>query len=290
MHPAAISPLDSPATAPAPIPNPVAPISFITAIPQLPVSDVETTQQFYRKIFGFRTGWLAEDTDSGSVSRDDTLLHFFRAPGPIQPQQLTLLVRDVDAIHREWRTAGAKLLGEPQSTTRLTREFVASDNNGHRIRIAQRVRPPRAAALSPLERVRIVRRLPTTAEYLALCREVQEPQQTTFECAARSLARSLFSVVAELEGRCIGLARVCGDGAIVFQIMDVAVLPAYRLRGVGTRLMNSVIEFLAFSATPSARIGIFTDEAYSAFFERFGLSQRPSRLHGLTAKELKPIV
>ena len=38
-------------------------------VPELPVADVESAQQYYRDVLGFEIGWLYPGGDIGAVSR-----------------------------------------------------------------------------------------------------------------------------------------------------------------------------------------------------------------------------
>jgi ribosomal protein S18 acetylase RimI-like enzyme len=258
---------------------------FSSAIPQLPVTNVGETLRFYQDVLDFTPEWTRGADEFAAVRRGGAALHFFQTAQEIFPASVLLPVRDAGDVLDAWRARGATIAVEIDDKPWGTREFVALDNNGHRLRVASPRRDtPQRAPSAPLELVRIVRRLPTTAEYQRVATAVGWANFARFEAAAQSLSRSLFSVVAELDGRCIGTARVAGDGAVFFYIMDVGVLPEFQGRGVGTRLMNHVVDFIAAARPAKALIGLFAPSEATRFFERFGFSSsEETEICGMTA-------
>ncbi len=83
----------------------------------------------------------------------------------------------------------------------------------------------------------LVEKLPTAGEYNRLRHSAGWGLHTE-DAIQRCLPNSLYCVCAELAGECIGMARVVGDGGLVYYIQDVIVLPAYQGMGIGTALMQ----------------------------------------------------
>lgn len=259
---------------------------FAAAVPQLPVRHVEASQRYYRDVLGFRLDGIWSEGAYGSVTRDNTVIHLYRENGEIAANRVVISVRDVDAVFEEWSASGATIVSDLEEKPWGTREFAASDLDGHRLRVCQASRVSPHLSREVIESVRIVRRLPTTAEYHGLVEAVKWTEFASFEDAASSLARSLFSVVAELDGRCIGMARVVGDGALLFCVMDVAVLPEFQGRGVGTSLMNEIVGYMSATGKGKALVGLFTGGAGASFFERFGFNGPEADLLGMSARSL----
>lgn len=256
------------------------------AIPQLSVSNVEETQRYYRDVLGFRIDWTWGENDYGSVSRDGTTLFFSNAGGNISPMVLFVNASDGDALCAEWRQRGAKIISEPEDKPWGMREFTVEDNNGHQLRIAQPSKEERHVAREPHPGVRIVPRHPTLEEY---CTLVDAVQWTAFDnpaAAALSLPQSLFAVVAELDGHAIGTARVLGDGAQFYYVKDVMLHPGHQGRGIGTMLMNEIVDYFQQHAPEHALIGLYTGAGLSTFYERFGFRGPETSLYGMTAKIL----
>jgi GNAT superfamily N-acetyltransferase len=55
------------------------------------------------------------------------------------------------------------------------------------------------------------------------------------------LAHSFTWVTAHDEGSVVGFVHVAWDGGVHFFLLDPTVLPSYRHRGIGTRLVNEVV-------------------------------------------------
>ena len=58
----------------------------------------------------------------------------------------------------------------------------------------------------------------------------------------RAFENSLFIAAAYQENRLIGLVRVVGDGASIVYIQDLLVLPEYQRQGIGSALLQMVLE------------------------------------------------
>ncbi|HET6408203.1 MAG TPA: GNAT family N-acetyltransferase [Chthoniobacteraceae bacterium] len=256
------------------------------AIPQFGVLNVEEAQRFYRDVLGFRIDWTWGENDYGSVSRDGTTIFLSKAGGEISPMDLFVNALEVDALCAEWRQRGAKIVSEPEDKPWGIREFTVEDNNGHRLRIAQPSRKSRDVARQPFDGVRIVQRPPTLEEYRSLVDAVRWTAFNNSVAAEKSLPQSLFAVVAELGDRAVGTARVIGDGAQFYYVMDVMVHPDQQGRGIGTLLMNEVVDYFQNHAPEHARIGLYTGADLSPFYERFGFSGPETSLYGMTAKTL----
>lgn len=62
------------------------------------------------------------------------------------------------------------------------------------------------------------------------------------EILEKSYKNSLLSLGAYDDGKLIGAIRVVGDGVSIVFIQDLLVLPEYRRRGIGTRLLREIVE------------------------------------------------
>lgn len=62
------------------------------------------------------------------------------------------------------------------------------------------------------------------------------------EILEKSYKNSLLSLGAYDDGKLIGAIRAVGDGVSIVFIQDLLVLPEYRRRGIGTRLLREIVE------------------------------------------------
>lgn len=62
--------------------------------------------------------------------------------------------------------------------------------------------------------------------------------------AEAALSNCLFNVVAYENGEPVGMGRVIGDGAVVCYIQDLVILPSSQGHGIGSQVLNKLIEFV----------------------------------------------
>jgi GNAT superfamily N-acetyltransferase len=259
---------------------------FARAVPELPVANVTESAAFYRDVLGFKIDWTWGENDYGAVSRDDTVLYLCAASGAIVPHTCIINVTSVDPLCAEWRAKGAKIVFDVEDKPWGLREFTVEDNSGHRFRVSQPSVKSRHVAREPVA-VNLVERLPTMEEYRRLTVAVNWESFTNYESAAKSLPQSLFCVVVEHEGEFAGMARVIGDGAMFYYVMDVAVIPDLQGRGIGTALMNAVVDFILRAGPERVLVGLFTGANRAGFYQRFGFEGPETWLSGMSSKQLR---
>lgn len=116
-------------------------------------------------------------------------------------------------------------------------------------------------------------RNPTVEEYCAL--RAGAGLSPRSEAIVRvALPNTLFSVVIEHHGKAIGMGRVIGDGGTVFQVADIAVLPAHQKRGLGKRILDAIDAWLRHHAGPGAFINLFADKGVAPLYARYGFRPR----------------
>jgi GNAT superfamily N-acetyltransferase len=103
------------------------------------------------------------------------------------------------------------------------------------------------------------------------------PQQ-----AAASLAGSAFVVAAMDGAKTVGTARLVWDGGYAALIKDVLVLPEYQGHGIGTEMMNRIMDFLRKQLKPGygIQIDMMAAQGKEGFYERFGFISRPRENRG----------
>jgi len=126
----------------------------------------------------------------------------------------------------------------------------------------------------------LVERAPTVEEYLAL-REAVGWGWRSEEMAATGLANALFTVCVLHGEEVVGCGRVIGDGGLYFYLQDIIVLPAFQSRGLGKRLMQSILGYLEAHALPGAFVGLMAASGASTFYTQFGFAARPPDRPGM---------
>lgn len=114
-----------------------------------------------------------------------------------------------------------------------------------------------------------------SAEDFTRLRDISGLSPRPIEAARVGLPRSLFGVQVLVHQHVVGMGRVVGDGALNFEIVDVAVDPAYQGRGYGRMLMQAIMEYLERDAPKGAYITLMAD--VPELYEKFGFKlSRPA--------------
>ncbi len=82
---------------------------------------------------------------------------------------------------------------------------------------------------------------------------------------------SLLTLAAYEDDRLLGLIRTVGDGQTIVYIQDLLVLPEYQRRGIGTALMQAVLE--RFQAVRQIVLSTDNTPKTIAFYESQGFFQ-----------------
>lgn len=97
-----------------------------------------------------------------------------------------------------------------------------------------------------------------------------------------ALKNTIYSISVEMNGKIIGMGRIIGDGARIFYIQDVVIHPDYQRIGIGTQIMEKLlnyIENLPFSSH-NIMVGLMSAKGKEGFYERFGFRKRPNDYQG----------
>lgn len=102
------------------------------------------------------------------------------------------------------------------------------------------------------------------------------------EQAERGLQNSSYITVAYKEAQVVGTARVIGDGGYIAIIVDVIVLPEFQGNGIGSQLMNNVINYLENSITETQclMINLMAAPNKESFYNKFKFVERPNESMG----------
>jgi ribosomal protein S18 acetylase RimI-like enzyme len=110
-------------------------------------------------------------------------------------------------------------------------------------------------------------------------REVSGLSPRTREAAEKGLPRSLYGVTIKLAKESVAMGRVVGDGALNFQIVDIAVNPQHQGKGLGTLIMEHIMKYLDSEAPPGAYITLMAD--IPKLYEKFGFELSRPRSEGM---------
>lgn len=90
---------------------------------------------------------------------------------------------------------------------------------------------------------------------------------------------SWYLVGAYEEDRLVGLGRVISDGALYALIVDVVVLPPYQRRGIGSAIMEQLLDRCRSSRVRDVKL--FAAKGMSHFYQQFGFIERPAYAPGM---------
>ncbi|MEE2693106.1 MAG: GNAT family N-acetyltransferase [Pseudomonadota bacterium] len=124
---------------------------------------------------------------------------------------------------------------------------------------------------------------PALPDYLRL-RLVAGLSPFSEEAARKGLRQTLLGVTVLLEDRAVGMGRVIGDGGCFFQIVDIAVDPEHQRRGLGKRIMASLMDRLRESAPKSAYVSLIADVPADMLYEQFGFIRTAPRSVGMETR------
>ena len=112
--------------------------------------------------------------------------------------------------------------------------------------------------------------VPRVEDYVSLRREAGLGFKSV-DAATKGLPNSLFSITVVHEGETIGMGRVIGDGGCFFEVVDIAVVPEHRGKGLGRRIMQEIMNFIERNALPGAYVSLITNTP--EFYQQFGFER-----------------
>ena len=80
-----------------------------------------------------------------------------------------------------------------------------------------------------------------TAEAFCRLREISGLSPRPLEAAQKALPGSCYGMHIVFQGKPVGMGRIVGDGALNFDIVDVAVDPLHQGKGLGRKLLVALI-------------------------------------------------
>ncbi|MDA1361206.1 GNAT family N-acetyltransferase [Glycomyces luteolus] len=116
-------------------------------------------------------------------------------------------------------------------------------------------------------------RLPTAAEHRRIAEAVGWAEAFDWDTLPASLDRSLAGAVALQGGHAVGMGRLVGDGVKYFYVQDLAVLPEYQGAGIGTALVQRLLDHVASTAPSTAFVGLFATDGAIPLYRRHGFAQ-----------------
>jgi predicted lactoylglutathione lyase len=116
---------------------------FPQAVPEIPVSNVDTAAEYYVNVLGFSFDWGNDDGGIGGISQGDcrmflTNAAFRAAGGPHSPVIVWLNLntqREVDELFDRWTDNGATIFEPVEDKPWNLRKFRVADPDGNQLRV-----------------------------------------------------------------------------------------------------------------------------------------------------------
>ena len=88
-----------------------------------------------------------------------------------------------------------------------------------------------------------------------------------------ALMNSLYTVIAVKDSQTVGMGRLTGDG-MYYMIVDIVVQPNYQKQGIGTKIVNMIIEFVDKETPIGGRssIQLIAEKGKETFYEKLGFN------------------
>jgi GNAT superfamily N-acetyltransferase len=120
-----------------------------------------------------------------------------------------------------------------------------------------------------------------TDMYLRL-RDAVGWKKLTREQAKKALDNSLCTLCVTLAGQPIGMGRLVGDGSVICYIQDLIIHPHAQGMGVGSLLMNGLIDYVK-EITPEGTemmLDLMCAKGREDFYIQHGFTARPTQTLG----------
>ena len=121
-----------------------------------------------------------------------------------------------------------------------------------------------------------------TADALAGLRNREGWSYTQVPQAQIALDHSIYFVAAVYDGAIVGMGRLIGDGALIWYIQDVIVVPECRGQRVGATIVRMLIDYAVSHSEPGTNVAIalMSARGKEPFYEKLGFYQRPNDHEG----------
>ena len=92
------------------------------------------------------------------------------------------------------------------------------------------------------------------------------------EHARKALQNGIINVSAIYNGELIGMGRLIGDGAMYWYLQEIIVLPQFQGKGVGTMIVNHLIDYAKANSISGefTTIGGVSAKGKEPFYEKMG--------------------
>ena len=125
--------------------------------------------------------------------------------------------------------------------------------------------------------IKYINKTPTVDEFNQLTEAVGWGRREN-AVVEEALRYTLYSVCVYDEDKLIGYGRIIGDKTIFLHIHDVMVRPEYQSMGIGTGIMNKILDKVNEyrGVNSGMRVYLGASKGKEGFYEKFGFVGRPN--------------
>lgn len=99
--------------------------------------------------------------------------------------------------------------------------------------------------------------------------------------AKKGLANACFNITIYDDNQLIGMGRVIGDGGTAFQIIDIAVEPAYQGKGYGRNILEEIMSYIESVKEKGTYVSLIADYPADKLYEKFGFQTTEPKSGGM---------
>jgi len=249
------------------------------AEPILPVTDITATVDYWHEVLGFPEKWTwGEPPNHGGVRWHGAHVQFTLNPSLAavsRGQAIFVTARHLQTLYGQHQSKNVEIVSPLENKPWGMAGYIVREMNGHYINFAGALidTPEHRHGGAPVP-VRIVHRVPTPAEYSRLSLAVGWSKSFDTAVLSAILSSVVYAVVAEhmQTGEALGCALLIGDNASIYYVKDVMVHPDWQHRGVGTALMEELIQWFDANAPHNALATLITGENLAQFYQPLGFT------------------
>lgn len=113
--------------------------------------------------------------------------------------------------------------------------------------------------------------------YLGLRKKVNF-HPLTRDQAKKALDNSLYTLVAFRDGEAVGMGRIVGDGAVIFYVQDLIILPGVQGQGIGGLILETLKTYVINTGLPGTMVmfDLMCARGRERFYQKHGFISRPT--------------
>lgn len=135
------------------------------------------------------------------------------------------------------------------------------------------------------DQIEIIKSPPSAADYLKIRKAVGMSKRNK-KGAATAMQNSWFGVQIITGKEVVAMGRIVGDGGCSFLITDIAVLPEYQGQGLGTKVMEVLMDYYHEHAPQESYLVLLADGKAQFLYQKFGFQLSEPDSVGMIYKKI----